>query len=136
MAVRPLADEHSRNDQLGRGPGQERQHADGDRPAARLADDVVPFDGGKERRGIVGVDPGRDAATGDTNTVAYEQQAVAPGDVVQIDLRGERPGDGADQRAVRVAVISCAAPPVNSSLVTPVNPAWRRRSSISAGGGR
>ena len=56
---------------------------------------VVVVDRRQERRRLVERDPGRDAAAGEADAVADEQEAVAAGDVVEVERAGRLVGEHA-----------------------------------------
>ncbi len=134
-----LAHGHRRHDQLAGRRRVERHPADGDRcrrrrrPSCRRGRST-PAAPAISSAGAAG----GDAAAGDPDAVADEQEAVAAGDVVEVERRrgvvGDA-GDGAHQRS-RVPTSSWVMPPLRSRWVASANPARRSIATISAGGGR
>ena len=126
-------DSDRRHDHLAGLARVERQPADGDGADPGLGRAVV-IDGRQQRRDFVHRGAGRDAATGDPDAVAYEQEAVAAGDIVEDDatvVGGSR--DGAHQR---VPVMSWVMPPLSSRCSTVRNPAVWIAATSSVDGGR
>ena len=94
-AVGGHADDQRRDDEFARRARFER-HAARARAAERPPTLVVVLDRGQAcGRTSASGDACGDTAAGDADAVAYEQVAVAAGDVVEVDVVVERAGDGA-----------------------------------------
>ena len=86
--------------------------------------------------------PGGDAATGEADAVADEQEPVVAGDVVEVERGGRVVGDARDGRRVtrrspgRRPVSSWVIPPLSSVVGGVGEPGLPQHASISAGAGR
>ena len=146
--VRRLHEDHRRDDHLSLGDGSERHPSD--RPGTGTSGALHVLDAGRVEAGVVVVvdrrqcrhrvvdgHPGRHAAPGEPDAVAHEQEAVAPGDVVEVEAAGRLVGELADgPHQSRVPVSSWVMPNENCRCRASPNPAATNAATIWGGAGR
>jgi hypothetical protein len=137
-AVAVLADRDSGDDELGRGTRPERQHTDRDRSRAGDADMVFALHLGEELERFVGLDPGRDTAAGEADTIADEEVAVTAGEVVEVHPFAVGPvvPPGDRSHRDRVPRRSWVIPPLSNRCSASANPASTKLSTITVALGR